>query len=60
MPAEREKRVGAVRKALDETGLVVTTAATSLSSHPLFALAARGMAFEQLDQLALEHLLGVR
>jgi xylose isomerase len=28
--------------------------------HDLDALAARGMAFERLDQLAMEHLLGVR
>ncbi|HXA62628.1 MAG TPA: xylose isomerase [Streptosporangiaceae bacterium] len=35
-PAEREERVGAFRKALDETGLVVTTATTNLFSHPIF------------------------
>ena len=29
-------------------------------SHDIEALAARGMAFERLDQLAMEHLLGVR
>jgi len=34
--AEREKRIGAFRKALDETGLVVTTATTNLFSHPMF------------------------
>ncbi|MFC5748531.1 xylose isomerase [Actinomadura rugatobispora] len=34
--AERDERVGAFRKALDETGLVVTTATTNLFSHPVF------------------------
>jgi xylose isomerase len=34
--AEREKRIGAFSKALDETGLVVTTATTNLFSHPMF------------------------
>src|SRR5215469_8722078 len=34
--AEREKRIGAFRTALDETGLVVTTATTNLFSHPMF------------------------
>src|SRR5260370_17522802 len=34
-PAEREERVGPFRKALDETGLVVTTAPTNPSSPPL-------------------------
>jgi xylose isomerase len=33
---EREKRIGAFRAALDETGLVVTTATTNLFSHPVF------------------------
>ncbi|WP_067482548.1 xylose isomerase [Actinomadura hibisca] len=35
-PAERAERVGAFRKALDETGLVVTTATTNLFAHPIF------------------------
>jgi xylose isomerase len=35
-PAEREERINAFRKALDETGLVVTTATTNLFSHPIF------------------------
>ncbi len=35
-PAEREERVGAFRKALAETGLVVTTATTNLFGHPVF------------------------
>ncbi|GAA1545370.1 xylose isomerase [Actinomadura kijaniata] len=35
-PAERDERVGAFRKALEETGLVVTTATTNLFSHPVF------------------------
>src|ERR1700685_463317 len=34
--AEREKRIGAFRKALAETGLVVTTATTNLFGHPMF------------------------
>ncbi|WP_394837971.1 xylose isomerase [Pendulispora rubella] len=34
--AERDRRVGAFRKALDETGVVVTTATTNLFSHPIF------------------------
>jgi xylose isomerase len=34
--AERDARIAAFRKALDETGLVVTTATTNLFSHPLF------------------------
>src|ERR1700760_3083039 len=33
---EREERIAAFRKALDETGLVVTTATTNLFSHPMF------------------------
>ncbi|MFF5264991.1 xylose isomerase [Actinomadura viridis] len=34
--AERDARIGAFRKALEETGLVVTTATTNLFSHPIF------------------------
>jgi xylose isomerase len=34
--AERDERVGAFRKALEQTGLVVTTATTNLFSHPIF------------------------
>src|SRR5215472_8957114 len=34
--AERDERIRAFRKALDETGLVVTTATTNLFSHPMF------------------------
>jgi len=34
--AERDERIGAFRKALDDTGLVVTTATTNLFSHPMF------------------------
>ena len=34
--AERDERVGAFRKALAETGLVVTTATTNLFGHPMF------------------------
>ncbi len=34
--AEREERIGAFRKALEETGLVVTTATTNLFGHPVF------------------------
>jgi xylose isomerase len=34
--AERDAKVAAFRKALDETGLVVTTATTNLFGHPLF------------------------
>jgi xylose isomerase len=34
--AERDERIGAFRKALEETGLVVTTATTNLFSHPIF------------------------
>ena len=33
---ERAERIAAFRKALDETGLVVTTATTNLFSHPIF------------------------
>ncbi len=33
---ERDERISAFRKALDETGLVVTTATTNLFSHPMF------------------------
>jgi xylose isomerase len=35
-PEEREERIAAFRKALDETGLVVTTATTNLFGHPIF------------------------
>lgn len=35
-PAERQGKIDAFRKALDETGLVVTTATTNLFSHPVF------------------------
>jgi len=34
--AERESMIAAFRKALNETGLVVTTATTNLFSHPIF------------------------
>jgi xylose isomerase len=34
--SERDSRIAAFRKALDETGLVVTTATTNLFSHPMF------------------------
>jgi xylose isomerase len=34
--AERADRISAFRKALNETGLVVTTATTNLFSHPVF------------------------
>ncbi|MFD0903919.1 xylose isomerase [Actinomadura sediminis] len=34
--AERRQRIDAFRKALDETGLVVTTATTNLFGHPVF------------------------
>jgi xylose isomerase len=34
--AERDGRIAAFRKALDQTGLVVTTATTNLFSHPVF------------------------
>src|SRR5512146_808081 len=33
---EREAKIAAFRKALDETGLVVTTATTNLFGHPVF------------------------
>jgi xylose isomerase len=33
---ERERQIAAFRAALDETGLVVTTATTNLFSHPVF------------------------
>ena len=35
-PAEREQRISAFRKALEETGMVVTTATTNLFGHPMF------------------------
>ena len=35
-PAERDERISAFRKALDQTGLVVTTATTNLFGHPMF------------------------
>ncbi|TDE21433.1 xylose isomerase [Actinomadura sp. 6K520] len=35
-PAERQGRIDAFRKALEETGLVVTTATTNLFGHPVF------------------------
>jgi xylose isomerase len=35
-PAERERQIAAFRKALADTGLVVTTATTNLFSHPVF------------------------
>jgi xylose isomerase len=35
-PAERDERIAAFRKALEETGLVVTTATTNLFGHPVF------------------------
>ncbi len=34
--AERDERIAAFRKALEQTGLVVTTATTNLFSHPVF------------------------
>ncbi len=34
--AERDRRIADFRKALDETGLVVTTATTNLFGHPVF------------------------
>lgn len=34
--AERDERIAAFRKALTDTGLVVTTATTNLFSHPMF------------------------
>ena len=34
--AERDEKIAAFRKALDETGLVVTTATTNLFGHPIF------------------------
>jgi xylose isomerase len=34
--AERDERIAAFRKALGETGLVVTTATTNLFAHPMF------------------------
>jgi xylose isomerase len=34
--AERDERIATFRKALDETGLVVTTATTNLFAHPMF------------------------
>jgi xylose isomerase len=34
--AERDEKIAAFRKALDETGLVVTTATTNLFGHPVF------------------------
>jgi xylose isomerase len=35
-PSERDERIAAFRKALDDTGLVVTTATTNLFGHPVF------------------------
>ena len=35
-PAERDERISAFHKALEETGLVVTTATTNLFGHPMF------------------------
>ena len=35
-PGVREQKTGALRKALEETGLVVTTATTNLFGHPVF------------------------
>jgi xylose isomerase len=35
-PADRDAKIAAFRKALDETGLVVTTATTNLFGHPVF------------------------
>jgi xylose isomerase len=34
--AERDERIAALRKALDETGMMVTTATTNLFGHPMF------------------------
>jgi len=34
--AERDRRIAAFRAALDDTGLVVTTATTNLFAHPMF------------------------
>jgi xylose isomerase len=34
--AERDERINALRKALSDTGLVVTTATTNLFGHPIF------------------------
>ncbi|GAA3201026.1 xylose isomerase [Actinocorallia longicatena] len=34
--SDRDERISAFRKALDDTGLVVTTATTNLFSHPIF------------------------
>jgi xylose isomerase len=35
-PPERDERIAAFKKALDETGVVVTTATTNLFGHPMF------------------------
>ncbi|NEA30025.1 xylose isomerase [Actinomadura bangladeshensis] len=35
-PGERQEKIDGFRKALDETGLVVTTATTNLFGHPIF------------------------
>src|ERR1700744_1305438 len=52
-PAERDERIGAFRKALTETGLVVTTATTNLFGHPVFKDGAFTASDRQIRRFAL-------
>src|SRR5256714_14475968 len=52
-PAERDERIGAFRKALAETRLVVTTATTNLFGHPMFRDGAFTANDRQIRQVAL-------
>src|SRR5438876_12146082 len=56
-PAERDERIGAFRKALAETGLVVTTATTTLFVHPMFLDVAYTVNDREIQWYALVKLL---
>jgi xylose isomerase len=63
--ADPEVREALAAACVDELRVPTLEAGESLADvrgeqHDIDALAARGMGFERLDQLALEHLIGVR
>ncbi len=51
--AERDRKIGDFRRALDETGLVVTTATTNLFGHPIFKDGAFTAADRDIRRFAL-------
>src|SRR5262249_57760765 len=56
-PAERDERIAAFRKALAETGLVVTTATTNLFGHPMFRDGAFTANDRQIRRFALANVM---